>query len=159
MKKKEKKNGKKKNESEGFTFVETIIVLAIVAILTAGTTVSAGRLISTAKRVSAKNQIEQYSSALQTYFLDCVRFPTTEQGLKALWEKTDLYPIPENWNGPYLEKEPAKDPWGADYKYISRESSVMPLQVPDGLPFVLLSYGADGQEGGEKDNEDIVSWK
>ena len=151
-----KKIGKR---SEGFSYVETIVVLAIGAILAAGTLVSASKLIAVARVTAAKSQIGQFSSALQTYFLDCGRFPTTEQGLRALWEKPVLYPVPAAWNGPYLEREPGNDPWGADYKYFSAESSIMPAEVPSGLPFVLISYGADGKEGGKGDSSDICSWK
>ena len=154
---KEKKNENKK--SDGFTFVETIIVLSIVAVLAAGTTVSGAKLLSKARRVSCQNQIEQYSAGLQSYFLDCGRFPTTEQGLNALWNKPELYPVSEKWNGPYIDKEPSKDPWGSDYRYISRESGLMPGTVPEKLPYVIFSYGADGVEGGEGEAEDVVSWK
>lgn len=150
------KNCKK---SEGFTFIETLAVLAIAAVLSAGSIVSATKLISIAKRTAAQNQISQYSSALQTYFIDCGCFPTTEQGLDALWEKPVFYPIPEKWNGPYLERKPSADPWGTDFKYLCAESSVMPPEVPANLPFVLLSFGADKKEGGEGENCDVVSWK
>lgn len=145
--------------AEGFTFIETMAVLAIGAVLSAGSIVSASRLVAMARKNSARNQISQFSSALQTYFLDRGRFPTTEQGIKALWEKPVLYPVPENWNGPYIDREPGKDPWGRDFEYISSESSSLPSEVPAGLPFVLISYGADGQIGGEGEGGDIVSWK
>ena len=151
-----KKSGKL---SEGFTFVETLAVLAIGAVLSAGSIVSATRLISLAKKTAARSQIEQFSSALQAYFLDCGRFPTTEQGLSALWEKPVLYPVPENWEGPYLDRKPSADPWGTNFEYISAESSIMPSEVPENLPFVLMSYGADKKKGGEGEACDIVSWK
>ena len=152
---------RKKNSklSEGFTFVETLAVLAIGAVLSAGSIVSATRLISLAKKTAARSQIEQFSSALQAYFLDCGRFPTTEQGLSALWEKPVLYPVPENWEGPYLDRKPSADPWGTNFEYISAESSIMPSEVPENLPFVLMSYGADKKKGGEGEACDIVSWK
>ena len=157
-------NQKKHWKSESaFTFVETLAVLAITAVLTAGCTVSISKIVSIAKRTSAKNQIDQYSAALQSYFLDCGRFPTTEQGLVALWEKPVLYPVPENWDGPYLESEPCNDPWGTDYKYLSAESSPLPSQVPEKLPFVLISFGPDGKEDGydriKGGSDDICSWK
>lgn len=150
---------KKTKMVDGFTYVETLSVLAIGAILSAGAVMSASRIIAVAKRTSAQSQIYQFSSALQTYFLDCGRFPTTEQGLKALWEKPDFFPIPENWNGPYLDREPSNDPWGANYQYLSSESSPLPSTVPKNLPFILMSFGADCKEGGEGDACDIVSWK
>lgn len=149
----------KKTELEGFTFVETLAVLAIGAILAAGTTVSATKLITMARKTAARNQIEQYSAALQAYFLDCGSFPTSEQGLAALWEKPVFYPIPENWNGPYISRKPIADPWGTNFEYLTVESSIMPAEVPKNLPYVLLSYGADKKKGGEGDAADIVSWE
>lgn len=146
-------------KSDGFTFVETLAVLAIGAILAAGTTVSATKLIALAKKTAARNQIEQFSSALQSYFLDCGCFPTSEQGLSALWECPVLYPVPENWNGPYLDRKPGADPWGTDFEYITSKSAAMPADVPANLPFVLMSYGADRKRGGEGDGSDIVSWE
>lgn len=162
--KKDRINGKKcktkkLKELEAYTFIETIAVLAICTVLTAGGSVSAAKIISLAKKTSAKNQIEQFSSALQCYFLDCGRFPTTEQGLGALWEKPTMYPVPENWNGPYLDRESYKDPWGTNFIYICSGHPSMPSEVHKKLPFVLISYGADGKEGGEKNDADIVSWK
>ena len=162
------KNGKR---AEGYTYVETVAVIAIGAVLTAGSVFSATKIISAARKTAAKTHIEQFSSALQTYFLDCGRFPTTEQGLSALWEKPVLYPVPENWDGPYLDRQPGHDPWGTDYKYLSSESSIMPSEVPQNLPSVLISYGPDGKEGGgagkgsvkgfaeEGGSDDICSWK
>ena len=153
-------NQKKHWKSESaFTFVETLAVLAITAVLTAGCTVSISKIVSIAKRTSAKNQIDQYSAALQSYFLDCGRFPTTEQGLVALWEKPVLYPIPEDWNGPYVERRPGKDPWGTDFEYLSAESFLMPSEVPENLPYVLISYGSDKTKGGKQSGKDIVSWE
>ena len=152
-----------KKRSEGFTYVETVAVIAIGAILTAGSLFSANKIISAARKTAARSQIAQYSSALQTYFLDCGRFPTSEQGLAALWEKPVLYPVPENWDGPYLESEPCNDPWGTSFKYLSSESSIMPSAVPESLPFVLISFGPDRKEDsdwGEKGgSDDICSWK
>jgi len=149
-------------ETGGFTYVETVAVIAIGAILTAGSVFSASKIISAARKTAARTQIEQFSSALQIYFLDCGRFPTTEQGLAALWQKPVLYPIPENWNGPYLDREPGNDPWGADFEYLSSESSIMPAEVPESLPFILISYGPDGCQGGKEkggESDDICSWK
>lgn len=163
--KKEMENGFKKlkllakKKTDGITYVETLAVLAIGAILSAGAVVSASKLIAMGKKVTAQSQIYQFKTALQTYFLDCGRFPTTEQGLQALWEKPEFFPVPEQWNGPYVDRKPGVDPWGTDFKYISSESSPLPPEVPQNLPFVLMSYGADRKEGGEGDASDISSWK
>jgi general secretion pathway protein G len=154
----EKKQKRRKKSNQAFTFVETLAVLAIIAVLSAGCTVSISRIVALAKKASARNQIEQFGAALQTYFLDCGRFPTTEQGLQALWEKPLFYPVPENWNGPYLERKPGKDPWGTDFEYLSAESSLMPPEVPENLPYVLISFGADKTRGGNENGADIRSW-
>ncbi|MBQ8211686.1 MAG: type II secretion system protein GspG [Treponema sp.] len=144
---------------EGFTFVETIAVLAIGAVLTAGSAVSATKLIKVAKETAARNQISEFSAALQSYFLDCGRFPTSEQGIGALWEKPVLYPVPENWNGPYVIREPGLDPWGSEFVYVNSENADFPADVPESLPFIIISYGADKEKGGEGNGVDIVSWK
>lgn len=146
-------------KSEGYTFVETLVVLAIGAILSAGSVVGASKMIALAKRTSARLQISQLSSALQCYFLDCGRFPTSEQGIAALWEKPVVYPVPEFWNGPYLDKKPGSDPWGYEYQYRSLESGGMPDGVPENLPYVVMCYGADGRLGGSGEGADIVSWE
>lgn len=146
-------------KSEGFTFVETLAVLAIGAVLTAGSVVSASKLIAMARKTAAGSQISQFGSGMQCYFLDCGRFPTTEQGIMALWEKPELYPVPDSWNGPYLDKKPGNDPWGHEYVYMSSESGGLPSEVPANLPYVLMSYGADGRVGGSGEDSDIVSWK
>jgi general secretion pathway protein G len=154
------KNGfKRKKFSRGFTFVETIAVLSITAILAAGSSVSVSKFINMAKKSSSKNQIEQYKFALQAYFLDCGCFPTTEQGLASLWEKPILYPIPENWGGPYIESEPGRDSWGFNFEYINTDDSIVSQEIPKNVPFVVKSLGKDGMEGGSGENEDIVSWK
>ena len=159
IKKNEKTERSEKKTNPAFTFVETLAVLAITAALAAGCTVSIAKLVAAAKQTSARNQIDQYGAALQSYFLDCGRFPTTEQGLYALWEKPVLYPIPENWSGPYLERKPGQDPWGTDFEYLSSESSIMPSEVPANLPYVLISYGADKIKGGKDGGRDVVSWE
>jgi len=150
---------KNERNNEGFTFVETTIVLSIMAVLAAGSAVSGGKLIAKSKRISARNQIEQFAAGLQSYYLDCGCFPTSEQGLGALWFKPDMFPIPEKWNGPYIDKEPAKDPWGSDYRYYCGESPFKSGTIPETLPYVLYSCGSDGEEGGEGEAEDVVSWK
>lgn len=150
---------KLKEKSDGFTFIETMAVLAIGAILSAGCFFSASKIIEIARKSSAESQIKQYSSALQIYFLECGAFPTTEQGLSALWEKPILYPVPEKWNGPYIDSKPTNDPWGTDFKYISAEETPLPSEIPENLPFILFSCGPDKKVGGENVNDDICSWK
>ncbi|MCR4940856.1 MAG: type II secretion system major pseudopilin GspG [Treponemataceae bacterium] len=141
----------KTKKDDAFSFAETIAVLAIMLILTAGVGFSAAGYVQKARRLSAESQIEVYRLALQSYYLDCGSYPSDEQGLAALWEKPLLYPVPAGWRGPYVDREIQKDPWGKPFIYSSRKNR--------NLPFTILSLGSDGLEGGSGDAEDIVSWK
>lgn len=140
---------KEQDHQAGWTFIETIIVIGIVLILTSSVGFMAFRYLDKAKSVTARNEIENFSLALSTYYLDCRNFPTEEQGIEALWEKPSS--DSEGWDGPYLTKVPGDDPWDNPYEYS--------VPGPNGLPFGLLSFGADKMEGGDGDNEDISSWE
>lgn len=140
---------KEQDPEAGWTFIETIIVIGIVLILTSSVGFMAFRYLDKAKSVTARNEIENYSLALSTYFLDCKGFPSEEQGIEALWEKPSS--DSEGWSGPYLTKTPGDDPWDNPYEYS--------VPGPNGLPFGIRSFGADKMEGGEGDNEDISSWE
>jgi general secretion pathway protein G len=135
----------------GWTFMETLIVIGIVLILTSSVGVMAIRYLDKARSVSARSQIETYALALDAYYLDCGAYPANGQGLGALWEKPDLEPIPRLWNGPYVNKPVTADPWGNLYEYA--------VPGPNGLPFALRSFGADGTLGGEGKDGDVVSWE
>jgi general secretion pathway protein G len=137
-------------DEEGFTFIETLIVITIIFILMSTVGFVTFRLIGKANIVAAKTQIENYSMALDTYFMDNRRYPSEEQGLAALWEKPILEPMPRRWDGPYLKKNVTVDPWDNPYQY----------SVPGrhGLPYGIASYGADGLPGGEGNDRDITSW-
>lgn len=143
----------------GFSFVETLAVLAVSAVLATQVSISGHNIIQKAKVSAAKNQIELFKIALQSYYIDNGSFPTDEQGLQALWQKTDFYPVPENWNGPYTDKKIQKDPWGNDYVYKKGTSSQIFADSPEGIPYVIVSYGADKNEGGTGFEKDICSWK
>lgn len=138
-------------KDKAFTFVETLIVLAIVLIMGAGVGISGTTYIERARKSAVANQIAVFSNALHTYYLDCGVFPSEHQGLLALWEKPDFYPIPQNWQGPYVDRQPGVDSWGGDYVYLDKNEA--------GLAFSVLSLGADGQEGGDGKDADIYSWK
>ena len=77
----------------GWTFIETIVVIGIILILTSSVGFMAFRYLEKAKVVSARSQIETLALALDAYYLDCGRYPTAEQGLSALWEKPVLEPV------------------------------------------------------------------
>ena len=135
---------------KGFTFIETIVTITIILILSAAVGFSAIKYIERGKLAACRNQIETFRLALQSYFLDCKHYPTDTQGLQALWEKPIQPPIPPNWDGPYIDRKLPKDPWGNDFVYKN------PGEM--NLPFSVMSFGADGKIGGEGSNADIHSW-
>ncbi len=132
---------------QGFTLVEIMLVVIIIAALSAMVIPRLTGRSEQAKIVVAKADIEAHlATALKLYELDNGNFPTTSQGLKALLEKPMSNPLPENWNGPYIEKEPI-DPWGRSYMYVS------PGQHRS--DYDLYSKGKDEK----KEDDDIVNWK
>ena len=141
----------RKDTDAGWTFLETLIVMGIVMILTGSVGLMGARYVEKAKRISARATIETLSTALDAYYFDCRRYPTIEQGLGALWQKPILAPIPDRWDGPYVNRMISADPWGNDYLYI--------VPGPSGLPFGLLSRGADAKRGGSGEAGDIASWQ
>jgi len=135
---------------EGFTFVETIVTVAIILILSAVVGFSALRYVERARTASCRNQMEVFRLSLQSYYLDCGQYPNEAQGLNALWEKPIISPVPDRWDGPYTDRRIPKDPWDNDYIYRNPGEN--------NLPFSIMSYGADGRQGGEGSNADIRSW-
>lgn len=137
-------------EDGGFTFLETLAVLAITTILTAGIGIPAFRYIERARQTSARCTVESFRLALNSYYLDCAIFPSNDQGLSALTEKPVLKPVPDGWNGPYLDRPPGTDPWGNEWIYRIDHSNAQGT-------YFLGSNGKDGKEGGTGDNGDISS--
>ncbi len=135
--------------ASGWTFVETIIVITIVLILTGTVAFSAVRYVDRARVAGARAQIAELELALQAYYLDAATYPTAGQGLEALWSKPILAPVPADWQGPYVDGRIEPDPWGRTYEYR--------VPGPGGLPFEIISYGADGLSGGSGTNADISS--
>jgi general secretion pathway protein G len=136
----------------GFSFLELMVVVVILGILSTYIAPKFLGRTDDAKAVKAKMDIASLEISLKLYKLDNGFYPTTEQGLLALIEKPNSEPVPVNWpeNG-YLEKTKIpKDPWGREYIYLS-----------PGLhnDFDILSYGADGVQGGDGKNKDINSWE
>jgi general secretion pathway protein G len=136
-----------KRKTTGFTLIELLIVMVIISLLAALVAPRFFGQEKKAKQRGAKGQIALLESAVDTYRLDVGRYPTTQQGLKALRERPDGL---EKWDGPYLSKELPLDPWGNPYVYES------PSEHGD---YAIISYGADGKPGGEDMDMDIVSWK
>lgn len=133
----------------GFTLIEILVVITILAILGALVVPKIMNRPNEARVVAARQDIRSIVQAMKLYKLDNGRYPSTEQGLKALVEKPNAAPVPNNWKtGGYLEKLP-KDPWGGDYLFLS-----------PGIKgeIDVMSYGADGQQGGTESDADIGSW-
>lgn len=143
----------------GFTFVETLAVLAVTAVLAGQVSVAAHAMLQRSRVAGTRTQIEGLRAALQSYYVDCGSFPTEEQGLQALWKKPTAFPVPEDWKGPYIDKALPKDAWGEEYRYALSGSPAMPPDSPEGLPFVIYSLGADRKEGGSGNDKDILSWQ
>ncbi len=131
----------------GFTLVEIMLVVIIIAALSAMVIPRLAGRSEQAKLSVAKSDIEAHlSTALKLYELDNGNFPTSSQGLLALRSKPTNPPVPQNWNGPYIEKDPV-DPWGNMYGYVSPGKN-----RPD---YDLFSKGKDPNS----EEDDITNWK
>jgi general secretion pathway protein G len=143
---------RRSRSNAGFTLIELIVVIAVIAVLASLVAPNVFRHVSAARDTTARSQVEMLGAALDAYQLDLERYPTTAEGLEALL-RMPPGAEPGRWKGPYLRKNviPA-DPWGHPYRYLSPG-------VAEARPYDLVSYGADGQPGGEGDNADITSWQ
>ena len=126
----------KKHLQSGFTLIELLVVMVIIGLLAALVVPKFFGHVDKAMQQDTQAQIELLGQALDLYRLEKHKYPSTDDGLKAI--------------ASYLKKEVPKDPWGNPYAYIS------PGEYGD---YDLISYGADNVEGGEENNSDIVSWK
>jgi len=141
------KNNRFHTKLSGFTLIEMLVVVAIMATLAA---MIAPRLIDKAgdaQVTAAKGDIQRIASTLDMYKLDNFNYPSSDQGLQALVEKPGGSPEANNWKQ-YLNNTP-KDPWGNDYYY---------AYPGEKSAFDVYSLGADGQPGGEGHNADIGNW-
>ena len=132
-----------------FTLIEVMIVVVILGILAAVVIPKILDRPDQARQSAAKSDIAVVMQQLKLYRLDNTFYPSTDQGLQALIVKPTTNPIPMNWKqGGYLERLP-NDPWGRPYLYLNPG-------VKGEID--IMSYGADGQPGGEGNNADIGSW-
>ncbi len=124
--------------SRGFTLIEILVVMAIIGMLAVMVAPNIFRQQAGAMRDAALSQISSLETALDSFRLDMNQYPDS---LSELMENESGS---ASWNGPYLRREIPADPWGNEYVYQS-----------DGRNFTLISYGADGVQGGEDDDADI----
>jgi general secretion pathway protein G len=136
----------------GFTLIEIMVVIIILGILASYVAVRLTGQTEEARRTQAIVQIEGIETALELYKLDNGTYPSTEQGLQALVEPPTTGVLPRKWReGGYLQKgKVPKDPWKNEYIYIS------PGLHSD---FDLMSYGDDGEPGGEGKDKDVNNWE
>ncbi len=133
----------------GFTLIEIVVAVAILAILSSIIAFKVIGNVETALVARAKSDVQSLSSALNMYKLNNFTYPSTDQGLRALIEKPSGQPEAPNWQtGGYIDRL-QKDPWNRDYQYLS------PGQHGE---FDVYSLGKDGQLGGEGENADIGNW-
>lgn len=139
--------GVRGSAQDGFTLVEMLVVITIIGLIMALVAPRVLNYLGESKVKAAKIQIQSFSSALDLYYLDEGRYPTSSEGLGALVQR------PENsttWNGPYLKGGMVPpDPWGNVYLYRS---------PGEHGAYDIVSYGSDGHEGGSGTASDITSW-
>jgi general secretion pathway protein G len=135
-----------KRTSAGFTLLELLVVMVIIGLLAGYVGPKYFSQIGKSEVKATRAQIDGLAKAIDTFRLDVGRYPSTEEGLKALITRpTNL----TKWDGPYLSKNVPLDPWGNPYLYKS------PGEHGD---YDLMSYGKDGQPGGEGEAADITNW-
>jgi general secretion pathway protein G len=135
-------------QQAGFTLIELMVVLVIIGVLAALIVPNVLDRADDARSTAARTDVNNLMQALKLYRLDNQRYPTAEQGLQALVARPTATPAPTNWK-PYLERLP-NDPWGRPYQFLNPG-------VKGEID--VMSYGADGQPGGEGKNADVGSWQ
>ncbi|RJR42021.1 MAG: type II secretion system protein GspG [Desulfobacteraceae bacterium] len=143
---------RRRQGERGFTLLEILIVITILGILASLVAVRMMDRPAEARVMKSRLDIRTLENALKLFKLDNAFYPSTDQGLKSLISKPAVGRNASRWReGGYLEKGVLpQDPWGNDYLYMSPG-----IHNAD---FDLWSYGADGQEGGEGEDQDVVNW-
>ncbi|MBN2895206.1 MAG: type II secretion system major pseudopilin GspG [Campylobacterales bacterium] len=131
-----------------FTLIELLVVIVIIALLSSLVAPKFFGKLDNAKVKTTKAQLEMIATALDAFRLDVGRYPSTDEGLAILWAKNSDV---KGWSGPYLPKKVPADAWEHPYMY--------KFPGNNGEDYELLSYGADGAEGGEDDRADLSVWE
>lgn len=134
----------------GFTLIELIVVIAIIATLASVVAPSLFGNVSAARLAAAKSQIDIFGLALDAYRLDVGRYPTQAEGLAALRTAPADERERARWRGPYLRQDVPLDPWGREWAYRIPGSA-------DSEGYDVYTLGRDGREGGEGEDADITS--
>lgn len=139
-----------RSSQTGFTLIEIMVVVVILGILAALVAPNVMRRIDDAQTTKVAHDLRTIETALNLYRMDNFRYPTSDQGLRALYQQPNDSAV-RNWKpGGYIDPTTLKDPWGNDYQYV--------FPGTRGKEFDLFSYGADGREGGEGLDADIGNW-
>ncbi|MER8805098.1 type II secretion system major pseudopilin GspG [Mesorhizobium sp. M0998] len=134
------------NHESGFTLVELLVVLAIIALIATLAAPQVLRYLGSARTNAAKAQIRNIESALELYYVDNAKYPTSEEGLSAL---VAAPAGEERWNGPYLKGTTGlKDPWGKPYSYEVKA---------DATGVMIRTFGRDGKPDGSGEDQDITN--
>lgn len=140
-----------KRKETGFTLVELLVVILIISLIAVFFGRRTFKRLGKAKRDIARAKMAIIEDALGRFYLDCDRYPDDVEGLDLLLSVVPPEDVEEDkWNGPYLKRSELLDPWNNPYAYRA-EGEITPGS------YDLISFGADGQEGGEGDNEDIYN--
>lgn len=140
-----------RTDPSGFTLIEVLVVMLIISLLAGVVAPMVFRNVGDAKQQTARTQIAMLGMALDAYRLDNGTYPTTAQGLDALWDAPTQDPKPARWRGPYTQRAVPDDPWGRPYSYkMPGDSSRM--------GYDLFTLGRDGRPGGADEDADVTSW-
>jgi general secretion pathway protein G len=136
----------------GFTLIELIVVIAIIATLAGVVAPALFGNVTEARRTAARSQLEIFSLALDAYRLDVGYYPSTDEGLAALRQRPTDPDRAARWRGPYLRQDVPVDPWSRAWIYRRSDSADRP-------DVEIYTLGRDGQIGGEGEDADITSWR
>jgi general secretion pathway protein G len=137
-----------KKERKGFTLVEILVVIAIIALIGSFALPTITKRLGFAKKSLVKSKMTLIEGALDQFMIDCGRYPADDEGLEFLIVPPEE--LAEKWAGPYLKRSQIIDPWNNPYMYI--EEGTVNIGSYD-----IMSFGADGVEGGEGDDADVFN--